>query len=116
MRGVYKYFALILAVSALFAIAFLIFFHSESPLADALFFTGALISSLGTLALLFLFGEFDTLGYLLSRARSVLLPWRKYKHQTFYDYKTARSKRHGKMPYFTIAIGIFFVVISIFSF
>ncbi len=61
-------------------------------------------------------GFFDGLGYVFGRAGSMLLPFFKKKHQTYYDYKTEKAEKRDKHSFLHILIvgAVFTAVAAVF--
>ncbi len=81
-------------------------------LADGFTVPGVILIMLTALVRLSSEGAFDGLGYVLRHGAYLLIP-RKYKHETYYDYKKSKGEKkpHGYSCMFFV--GVVFVLISI---
>ena len=82
-------------------------------LADSFTVPGVVLVMLTALVRLSAEGAFDGLGYVLRHGMQMLVPRRKYKHETYYDYKQSKGdkKPHGYSCMFFV--GIVFVFIAV---
>lgn len=102
-----------LGVLLLFVLSLYLFRSSVTPLADSLFFTGAISTSFGILLYLSSRGELSSLGYIISHGLGMLMPAADYKHETLYDYKKRKSEESTPPLYPLIFIGMALTVSSL---
>lgn len=88
-------------------------------LSDAFTVPGVLMTMAGVLVWVSNFGLFDMLGYAGGRVGAMFIPvYKKYDHQTFYDYKEGRKgKRISGYSFMfivglaSLALGVLFLVL-----
>lgn len=84
-------------------------------LADAFTVPGVILIMITALVRISAEGMFDGLGYVFRVAGAMLLPFskRKYKHETYYDYKQSKGdkKPHGYSCLFFV--GVAFVLVAV---
>ncbi len=96
-------------------------FHPGLPLpllcrygSDGCFVTAVILCGIGTLTLISSTGFFDIFSYgmgtLWAHISSI---WKGYEHIRFYDYKAMRAEKRGKSLRFVLAVGLFYLAVSV---
>ena len=83
-------------------------------LSDAFVVPGVLLLMVGVLIWVANFGIFDMLGYAGSRVGMMFIPsYKKYDHQTYYDYKERRKDKRISGYSFILHVGLAFFAVGV---
>ena len=119
-----RYLPLIIAVSAGLAVAALTalkqgLFEAASPqeaykaLCDAFFVPGAVLCCLGMLSFVAYGGFFDIFAYAIKSIKHLFIPSASRDHLRYYDYRLEKEARRQKPRYFTLKVGMIFMLLSV---
>ena len=84
-------------------------------LADAFTIPGMLMILFAALLWVSSEGAFDGLGYAFRQFGSMIIPFfgRKYKHKTYYEYKTEKKDKRARGYSFLFFVGLAFMVVAV---